>query len=231
MIILALDQATQSGFAVGTADSFDLEKVAKGEATSVESGIFRMPKREVLAERLQWFRDGLFERIDFYKPDLISFEEPYWPPPPQLGGVSNLEERLEAALADTKKIMIILEAVRAAKAKGPRIPINNETLRFLQKVEAIVILAAADRNLPTEHYRSNTWRKTALGMGFAPHGSPLGELKRMMKAKAPKLVGYPVETEDEADAIGILYHAACGPAASARAQGNLLEALEKRRRN
>lgn len=185
MKVMALDQASATGYAVGDGDSF--------ERRTVESGIFKMPKRPVLGERLVIFADTLTELIDHYHPELIAYETPYSPPPFN---------------------------PKALNAKPNKVSI--ETLNMLQKIEAMLIYVATKKGLPYESYVSASWRVTALGMGRAPKGSPDGTLKKMMVARA-KALGFKVESEDEADAIGILLHALHGKPASARAQADLLD--------
>ncbi len=104
----------------------------------------------------------------------------------------------------------------------PRIPYNRETDNFLQGVKAILLYIAAKHSIPVEGYRSQSWRITALGMGRAPKGAPAGEMKRMMIRKA-KSLGFNVQTEDEADAIGVWLHAMHGDPANKRAQTDLLD--------
>lgn len=222
MRILALDQATQTGWAVGDQNSF--------ERKTVDKGVFRMPKRPAMGERLLYFRNGLLERIDHFKPDLIAHEEPYWPHQSAPAGtisvgyakalvlkVSSGAMTKGAALADLSRI----------EEKEPAGQISADMLQFLQMVKGQLIEVAAERGVPVESYASSTWRKTALGMGRAPKGSEKGILKKMMMAKA-KALGFPCETEDEAEAIGILLHALHGAPAAERAQGDLLEMAQAR---
>ena len=68
---MALDQASRTGWAVGTYD-----ELMNGRA---EFGVFVMLKRPNMGERLKLFREGLIERIEFYKPDALFDEEPFFP--------------------------------------------------------------------------------------------------------------------------------------------------------
>lgn len=187
MKVLAIDQASASGWAVGDANSI-VDK-------TVESGVFKMPKRPILGERLVIFHDTLSELIEFYRPTLIAYETPYSPPPfnPHAPG-----------------------------AAEKRSKISVETLNLLQKIEGMLIFTATKHNVEYESYMSASWRVTALGMGRAPKGSDPGILKRMMVAKA-RALGFEPGSEDEADAIGILIHATMGKPAAARAQFDLLD--------
>lgn len=210
MRILAFDQATNSGYAFGTEDDF-----RDGKSTA-EFGRFKTPKRPALGEKLAIFGRGIIERAEFYKPDLIVYEEPYWPPPPMQAGVNNLAERIRLCMADPTRLRQLLSDVQEADEKMKRrTPIAAETLQFLQMVKGILIDRSAQLGIPVEGYRSSTWRKSALG-----DGRPDDPKKAMLrKARA---WGLDVETEDEADAIGILYHALHGKAAMERAQGDLM---------
>jgi len=213
MRILALDAATQTGYAVG--DNRSLEN------RSIESGIFKMPKRDVLGERLVIFHDTLSELIEHYKPDLIAYERPYVPAPGAPRGAV-MVERAVAILSRSASIGQAVGILRAeAKKDGPP-PIDVNTLNFLQKVEGMLIYTATARKLPYEAYASASWRKTALGYSRAPKGSPDGFLKKAMKTRAVGL-GFDPQSYDESDAIGILIHALHGPPANERAQGDLLE--------
>lgn len=69
MRILALDQATRTGYAFG---------VERSDAPYI-FGSFRMPKRDDNGERLVIFRDGLIGLIEAYQPDLVAYEEVYSP--------------------------------------------------------------------------------------------------------------------------------------------------------
>lgn len=161
---------------------------------AIRFGSFRLPKRQYLAERLVIFRDRIVALLDEHLPDLVAYEPPYDPREP-----------------DPNK-------------PGPRIPYNRETDKFLQKLEGVLLLTLADRGLPYEAYRSQSWRVTALGKGFghAPKGSPPGLLKDMMLKRARSL-GYNVKNNDQSDAIGILMHCLTGPPANLRAQPDLLD--------
>lgn len=69
MRIIALDQSTRTGWAIGAERSND----------KYLFGSFRMPKRDDNGERLVIFRDGLVELIEKYKPDLAAYETPFFP--------------------------------------------------------------------------------------------------------------------------------------------------------
>ena len=69
MRILALDQSTRTGWALGAERSTD----------KYLFGSFRMPKRDDNGERLVIFRDGLVELIEKYRPDIAAYETPFFP--------------------------------------------------------------------------------------------------------------------------------------------------------
>lgn len=208
MRVLALDQATTTGWAFGDNHSF--------ETRTVESGVFKMPKRQILGERLQFFADGLSERVAFYKPELIAYEEPYWPPPGGPGGTVTIGRVISMLAGQRSKGELIGILKKIAKDEHGSPTVSAEVLQFLQMVKGILVETACRLKLPVEGYRTQSWRKTALGHGRVE------EPKKAMKLRAAQL-GYPTESEDEADAIGILLHALHGEPASKRAQGDLLE--------
>lgn len=69
MRILAIDQATRSGWAFGIERSEE----------KYQFGSFRMPKRDASGERLVIFRDSLVELIERLHPDLVAYEAIYMP--------------------------------------------------------------------------------------------------------------------------------------------------------
>lgn len=194
--VLALDQATQTGWATGTGRDLEDKTIA--------FGLLRIPKRDDPGERLKIFRQNLIDLIDFYKPDLVAFETPYWPRPPT-------KEQLNDPDFE------------------PPSNINQETLQFLQWVRAIVMTTCAEMSVPSEHYAPSSWRKTAIGFGRAPKIDPLTNakpdseyMKRAMKKRAESM-GYAIEAFDESDAIGILIHALSGKPAVSRMQDDLFQ--------
>lgn len=134
--VLALDQATVTGYAVGDNHSF--------ENKTVEFGRFKAPKRQVLGERLLIFYGTLNELIDFYKPDILVYEKVFVPRP-------------EPVRFD--------DAGKYVQPRKPKIPYNPDVTEFLLKLAGIVGLVAAKRLLPVEEYGPSSWRKTALGHG------------------------------------------------------------------
>lgn len=184
MRVLALDQSTKSGWAFGIERSDDRWLF----------GSFKMPKRDDNGERLVIFRNTLVDLIKDLKPDLIAYEEPYFP----------------------------LQGFTPAKTEGKeRMPFNPVTIKFLLNLQGVLTEATAAHAIPTTSFTSSAWRVTALGFGRAKGITP-PQLKKMMIARA-KALGYAVKDDNEADAIGILMHMLMGKPASERAQGDLLE--------
>lgn len=178
---LAFDPATNTGWAAGTDRTQE----------DWEFGHFKMPKRDVLGERLVILGDNVDALIVKHAPDLIFAEEPFTP--------------WESKEGDTR----------------PRI--SGATINFLQFVKSIIHERAARHGVPLEAYAAATWRVTALGFGRAAGVN----LKEAMWQRA-RMLKWACETEDEADAGGILMHGLHGPDASARKQTSLLEAFGKR---
>ncbi len=206
MKVLALDQATTTGWAHGTAHDV--------ETKTIEFGKVRMPKRPEPGERLAIFRQTIVDIADHYKPDLIAYELPYWPRPMTF-------QQMRAIVAKMRE--------RGESEDDFEEPPNiaAETLQFLQWVRGVLMETAAVLSIPTEYYPSSSWRKTAIGIGRAPKIDPeTGKkpdsqyLKRAMIRRA-KSMGYDVSDDNEADAIGILIHATCGPPAAAKRQADL----------
>lgn len=135
MRILALDQATVTGWAVGDDKAFQDRKV--------EFGRFKVSKRAVLGERLLIFGNSLRDRIEFYKPELIAYERVFVPAPN------------EGKFVDGKW----------SPPDKPKIPYNPDTMSFLLKIAGILGYVAADMRIPVEEYASASWRKSFLGHG------------------------------------------------------------------
>lgn len=211
--VLAVDQATRTGWAVGDGHSF--------EQRAVEFGRFKMPDRDAQGERFRLFRQAIIERVEFYKVDLIAAEEPYWPPP-----FSLTDKAVSDALFESRVMLRGDQWHDAGKAIRARLEskafrTSADVQKFLQRLYGVLSETAADLRLPLETYSPMTWRKTALGHGFPT------DPKKAMRLKARQL-GYEVEVDDESDAIGILMHALHGAAANARAQIDLLETAKAR---
>lgn len=157
-------------------------------------GTFRAPRRDDRGERLVILRDGLTEVIEKHRPDVMAWETPFIP------------------FDDGNK----------AK-DGGRARLNVKTTRFLLNIEGVLVEAATRYGLATEDFPAQAWRKTAVGMGVAPAGSPPGFMKKLMIQRA-KSLGYGVGKDDNmGDAIGMMLHMLYGEPAARRAQGDLLD--------
>lgn len=185
--ILSLDQSSRTGWAFG---------VTKAEISTWLFGSFRTPKRPDDGDRLVIFRNGLVELIEAHGPELVAYEEPYFP----------------------------LQGFAAVQKEGEhRMPFNPTTVKFLMMLRGVLTETTARYGIPTESFTSSAWRVTALGFGRAKGvGAP--ELKRLMIQKA-KSLGLNVKDDNEADAVGILMHEMFGGPANKRQQGDLLASL------
>lgn len=165
-------------------------------------GSFKAPKRDSPGERLMIFRDGLVDVIEKYRPQIAAYETPFMPVGP--GGQQ--------------------QAGQGAK-------FSPKTLRFLLNLEGVLAETTERYGIVTQDFPAASWRVTALGMGRIPQGIPADErdgwMKRQMIRKAQQL-GYPVEDDNEADAIGMMLHMLYGGPASERRQGDLLEQETRR---
>lgn len=185
MRALTVDQAANSGWCAGSDKSNE----------PFAFGSFRMPKRDVIGERLVIFRDGLVDIIETHKPDVIAMETPYMP-------MGQTKPRFDG------------------DKRAGNSTFNPKTIRFLANIEGILKEVAARYALELEEFPSSSWRVTALGFGRLPKGSTQ-DFKKLMMARA-RALGYAVKNDNEADAIGMMLHLLHGPPASLRAQGDLL---------
>lgn len=194
MRVLAIDQATKSGWCFGTTEVPTLLPLKDWKF-----GRFVAPKRPELGERLSIIRKNVIALVREYTPDLVAYEEPYSP----------LRELIEAAAKGDK--------TRLGK-------FNLETTNFLQQVKAAVAMGAADAGVPTEIYPPRSWRITVLGSGNTRPPDGNTDPKWIKKAVFNRMVllGAAVTNEDESDACGICMHACFGKPAALRAQGDLL---------
>lgn len=62
-------------------------------------------------------------------------------------------------------------------------------------------------NIPTEAFPASEWRKSFLGMAMAPKSATNGRdfLKEQAKLQAKRL-GVDIKNDDEADAVGVVFH-------------------------
>lgn len=200
MKVLAFDQATVTGWAF-----------AAGPDARFEFGRFSAPKRDDWGERLLLFRKSVITLAERFEPELISYEEPYWPRPVE-------------PTKTPKDLPTHDHLGRPLKPKKPRPVMGQDSLKLLQRIAGVLQETCAELAVPCESHAPMAWRMTALGFGRKPFDADDDFMKKAMIAKA-KQWGYDVGISDEADAIGILYHALHGAGAQARAQGDLMSMI------
>lgn len=209
---LVFDQASAvTGWAVGDSN-------AAGRAP-YDFGSIRAPKREAFGERLAFLHATALNLVERYEPDLIGLEQPFFPIDQQRFGTRGAGPSFIPARG-----FLSAEAVEPeAAASGGGARFNHETVKQLQKVAGCIETIAALYGIPCEAYASASWRKTLLGEGNsrAPKGSDDKWMKRVVRNRI-NAMGYEVGSDDESDALGILFHALHGPQAAARAQGDLM---------
>lgn len=211
MKVLAFDQATSlTGWAAGS---------NRTERGGFDFGSIRVPKREAFGERLAYLHGTIAKLIERYQPDMLAFEEPFFP-----------VARHDAVSARAPGGRSFLPPEAEPEAAGGRgASFNAETVKQLQMVKGTIITLAALYSIPAEGYASSQWRVTLLGYGRPPKGSPpTFDFKREARKRVQAL-GYDVDVDDQAEAIGILMHALHGPQAAARAQGDLLSMIGGKR--
>lgn len=107
----------------------------------------------------------------------------------------------------------------AAKGGGARF--NPDVIRWSAKVEGVIEMAASAVGCPLDVYSPDAWRGTLLGYSRRPKGSEKDHMKVAVIQRL-RSFGHKIENDDQADAIGLMYHALHGAPASARKQGDLL---------
>lgn len=98
MRILAIDQATRSGWSFGEERS----------TARYEFGSFRMPKRDWKGERLVIFRDSLNDLIERFQPDLVGYERPLVT---MLGSNKTIGDKQKPFNLETIQFLLNLEGV------------------------------------------------------------------------------------------------------------------------
>jgi Holliday junction resolvasome RuvABC endonuclease subunit len=194
--IIGLDASTAVvGWAWGT------------ESSRFESGSIVTPKRDQIGEKLHLIYTAVRKVISSAEPDLVMVEEPFFPV--HMG-------------QPFKKGAPAVEGVEQPPEKFGGAAFSPNTIKALQKVAGIIEAAAAADGIPVEMCAPSAWRKTFFGYGSKPKGDPSFDWKKEAVRRA-KMFGYETGNADEAEAIGILYHALHGAGASARKQGSLLD--------
>jgi hypothetical protein len=199
--VLALDQATTTGYCLASS-SLPLEKW--------KTGHFRAPKRDIDGERFVLIEDTVIALAKDWEPDFIAYELPYDP---------------------THEMM-----QRAAAGKPVRAQYNQKTMRFLRGVEVALEMAATRLVLPLEAYTPKAWRATLKLPGITPQiwetfRDMTDAGRQAMRTKtikqqtilAVRRLGGQIQTNDEADAWGIAFHALHGQPGIKRATGDLFE--------
>ncbi len=215
MKALAFDQATaRTGWAVGD-ENTDPRALRAAQSNHALFGTIKAPKREDFGERLAIIWREVNELIVQHEPEVIGYEEPFFPMQGR-GGFKPKERYTPAAGFLAPSIDANPEGHDESSAR-----FNPETLKQLQMVKGLIITTAALRGIPCFGCTPAQWRKTFLGYGRAPKGSSDDYMKQAVMRHCRSL-GYEVTTSDPADAIGILHHLLHGPEASQRRQGDLL---------
>lgn len=196
----------------------------QGSNSPFHSGVIAAPKRDDMGERLAHIFREADKLIDRFEPDIIGYEEPYFPHQGAGGGKAKVKKGKGGgfipATAEEK-------AAQEAKADhGEKSRFNPEMLKKLQMVKGVIITLAALRGIPTAPCTPSQWRKTFLGYGRAPQGEADDFMKRMARDQAKRL-GHDSNSFDECDAIGIHYHTLHGPSALVRRQGDLLGGMKE----
>lgn len=203
-IVLALDQATKTGWTVGS------PRLAFNEWTS---GFFKAPKRPDEGERLIIIEDSVLALIDAYKPSLIAMERRF---NPTRDAIEAARQGREARVGFDLTTMDFLTKVQAAvqmAAARRSLPIEDYAA---QSWRATLKMPKAPDYLKEE------WAALGPGKEYAAR-------KKWIKATVVKLVkqyGGKVEGHDEADSWGICLHACHGEPAAKRAQGDLLSLVD-----
>lgn len=210
MKALAFDQATaKTGWAIGD------ERSDPRQGNPALFGTIRAPKREEFAERLAIIWREVNGLIVQHEPEIIAYEEPYFPY--QGAGSGNGRPGAFTPASGFLNAEINQNQDDAAE-RGHTSP---ETLKQLQMVKGLIITIAALRGIPCFGAPPSTWRKTFLGYGRAPKGSDKDHMKAAVMRRC-HMLGYEVRSSDPADALGLLFHTLHGPEAMARKQGDLL---------
>jgi Holliday junction resolvasome RuvABC endonuclease subunit len=210
MKALAFDQATaKTGWAIGD------ERSDPRQDRPALFGTIKAPKRDEFGERLAIIWREANALIVEHQPEIIAYEEPYFP---FQGAGSGSHKPGHYTPASGFLGAEVSQSQDDAAERGHTSP---ETLKQLQMVKGLIITIAALRGIPCYGAPPSTWRKTFLGYGRAPKGSDKDHMKHAVMRRCAAL-GYDVRSSDPADALGLLYHTLHGPEASARKQGDLL---------
>ncbi|WP_226576479.1 RuvC family protein [Acuticoccus sediminis] len=98
-----------------------------------------------------------------------------------------------------------VDAVYAEEAwVGPKT--NPNTAAILHKYEVAIEMACISTKTPLRLIRSQTWRKTFFGAG---RGTGSRAKQKATSIEMCRLMGWSPRDDNQADALGILYHARC----------------------
>lgn len=212
MRVLALDQATATtGWAFGTENSSNRD----GANDRYSFGTIKAPKREEFGERLKAIGDALEAMIHEAMPDMLAYEEPYFP----IQGAGGFKPKQSFRPAQG---FLAAEVDQDQSDHQEKSKFNPETLKQLQMVKGLVLYLGAKHGIPVFGCTPSQWRVTVLGYGRAPKGSESDYMKKAVLRKLQSM-GFEVTSHDASDAIGILIHALHGKEAAARKQGSLLD--------
>lgn len=212
MKALTFDQAMSvTGWAVGDENS----SPRPGESNRVYFGTIKAPKREDVGERLAHIWREATLLIEEHKPDIIGYEEPFFP----IQGRGGPQQKQKFVPASGFLPAQIDQDQDHEGGGGSRF--NPEMLKQLQMVKGIIVTMAALRGIPVEPCTSSQWRVTVLGYGRKPKGESEDFMKKAVRRRMQAL-GFDVDSYDAADALGILYHTLHGKKAMERKQGDLL---------
>lgn len=214
MKVLAFDQATSTtGWAIGTENS---NPRANDRESRYHYGVIKAPKREEFGERLAYIWREITILVEGHQPELIAYEEPFFPIQGQGGAKQKQHFRPASGFLPAEV------SQDQGSEHGEKSRFNPETLKQLQMVKGIIITFAALRGIPVAGCTPSQWRKTVLGYGRKPNNESDDYMKRAVKQHFQRL-GFDVAgPHDVTDALGVLYHTLHGPEAAARKQGDLL---------
>lgn len=212
MKALCFDQATATtGYAIGDENSSH----RMDSNNRYYFGTIKAPKRDNFGERLKIIGESAIELIETHNPDVIGYEEPYFPIQGAGGGGPRKGFTPRAGFLPA-------EIAPDQGHDEERSRFNPETLKQLQMVKGIIIYEAARRGIPALGCTPSQWRVTLLGYGRKPKGAEDNFMKQAVRQRL-RAMGFDVDSFDAADALGILYHTLHGKEAAQRKQGNLLD--------
>ncbi len=199
MKVLAIDQATNSGWTFGASNlPFD----------QWVSGHFRAPKRDEEGERLIIIEDSVLALIDEYQPDLLAYESPY---DPSWDAVNAAKAGKEPRHGYDRKTMQFLQRVKGAlmmAAARRSLPTESYPPQSWQATLRLPKISNAQ------------WEAWSALPDARRQAARRKWKKEIIKATIERLGGN-VGTFDEADSWGIAFHALHGKAGARRAQTDL----------